>query len=72
MVFQYRSRSFLRNCSKANFLKTLVMPYSKKVDVIGTRFQLSQVNLIRVFKQNCIENLMEIAQKSKGNSTLIC
>ena len=37
VMFQYRSRSFLRNCSKANFVKTLVLLYSEKVSIIGTR-----------------------------------
>ena len=58
VVFQYRSRSFLRNCSKANFVKTLAMLYFEKVG-IGTRFSTLPGEFNQGLQTNCTEKIDE-------------
>ena len=58
-MFQYRSRSFLRNCSKANFVKTLTLLYSEKVGVIGTCFSTLPGDFKQGLQTNCTEKIDE-------------
>ena len=58
-MFQYRSRSFLRNCSKANFVKTLVLLYSEKAGIIGTRLSTFPGEFNQGLQTNCTEKIDE-------------
>ena len=58
-MFQYRSRFFLRNCSKANFVKTLTLPHSEKAGIIGTCFSTLPGDFEQGFQANCTEKLMK-------------
>ena len=69
-MFQYRSRSFLRNCSKANFVKTLAMLYFEKVG-IGTRFSTLPGEFNQGLQTKMQKNFIENGKKFKENSTLI-
>ena len=70
-MFQYRSRFFLRNCSKANFVKTLTLLDSEKVGIIGTGFSTIPGDFEQGRQANCTEKLIKMVKKSKENSTLI-
>ena len=70
-MFQYRSRIFLRNCSKANFVKTLTLLDSEKVGIIGTCFSTIPGDFEQGRQANCTEKLIKMVKKSKENSTLI-
>ena len=71
LLFQYMSRSFLRNCSKANFVKTLVMLYSEEASIIGTRLSAFLGEFNQGLQTKLHFKLDGNSKKSKGNSTLI-
>ena len=70
-MFQYRSRFSLRNCLKANFVKTLTLLDSEKVGIIGTGFSTIPGDFEQGRQANCTEKLIKMVKKSKENSTLI-
>ena len=70
-MFQYRSLFSLRNCSKANFVKTLTLLDSEKVGIIGTGFSTIPGDFEQGRQANCTEKLIKMVKKSKENSTLI-
>ena len=49
----------LRNCSKANFVKTLTLLYSEKVGVIGTCFSTLPGDFEQGLQANCTEKIDE-------------
>ena len=62
-MFQYRSRFFLRNCSKANFVKTLTLLDSEKVDIIGTRFSTIPGDFEQGLQEIILKKLIQNGQK---------
>ena len=62
-LFQYRSRFFLRNCSKANFVKTLTLLDSEKVGIIGTRFSTIPGDFEQGRQEIILKKLIQNGQK---------
>ena len=62
-MFQYRSRFFLRNCSKANFVKTLTLLDSEKVGIIGTCFSTIPGDFEQGLQEIILKKLIQNGQK---------
>ena len=62
-MFQYRSRFSLRNCSKANFVKTLTLLDSEKVGIIGTRFSTIPGDFEQGLQEIILKKLIQNGQK---------
>ena len=62
-MFQYRSRFFLRNCSKANFVKTLTLLDSEKVGIIGTGFSTIPGDFEQGLQEIILKKLIQNGQK---------